>query len=116
MRPEDDPDFMCFWQMYGRVGPRKVAWECWQRARRKAPAEAIIAGLERWVVYWQQPGAAAVKWPQGWLNEERWNDEPPFRLIGLQRPATATASAVAHVAARRAQLRTPPAGQLPGLS
>ena|SRR6478735_7402227 len=93
-RPEDDQEFMRFWQTYGRVGPRKVAWQCWLKAVRKAAPADIIAGLERWVTYWQQPGASAVKWPQGWLNEERWNDDPPTFLCRLQRPATALDHAV----------------------
>lgn len=83
-RPEDDPAFLTFWEMFGRIGPRKVAFECWQKARRKADAETILLGLERWVRYWITPGAASVKWPQGWLNEERWNDEPPTVLRAVQ--------------------------------
>lgn len=94
-RPEDDPEFLMFWTMYGKVGPRSKAWECWRKARRVATADAILEGLERWVEYWQQPGAAAVKWPQGWLNERRWEDDPPEVLLRVQRPAARTGRASA---------------------
>lgn len=113
-RPEDDPDFMLFWELYARTGPRKVAWECWQAARAgtgkhrgygPAPAEVIIAGLEAWAAYWRQPGAAAVKWPQGWLNERRWEDAPPNTTLAIQQPASRSASAMAHLRARAAASR-----------
>jgi hypothetical protein len=108
-RPDDDPEFMLFWQTYGRVGPRKVAWECWRKARRKAEGADIIAGLERWVAYWRTPGASAVKWPQGWLNEERWNDEPPTFLCRQQQRGNGV---LQHLANRYQEARTtslPPA-------
>lgn len=94
-RPEDDADFQTFWEMYGRVGPRSKAWECWLKARKSgASGEDIISGLEKWVAYWKQPGAASVKWPQGWLNDRRWEDEPPTGLLHLQRPTNPRAAAI----------------------
>lgn len=76
--PEETEAFETFWQMYGRVGPRLVAMECWlRRVRDGADPDAILDGLEAWCVYWRSPGAAKVKWPQGWLNERRWLDSPP---------------------------------------
>ena len=74
----DEQDFELFWATYRRIGPKKKAKECWKRARKKASAEEIQHGLEQWMLYWDSPRAASIKWPQGWLNEERWNDEPPW--------------------------------------
>jgi hypothetical protein len=77
-------DFKLFWDSYGHVGPRQVAADRWLKAvRGGANPEDIQRGLERWVEYWQTPGAAKVKWPQGWLNEKRWQDEPPFGVAGV---------------------------------
>lgn len=84
-KPEDSPEFMLFWETYGKVGPRLKAWECWVKARRIASAAEIQAGLEAWCAYWRSPGAANVKWPQGWLNERRWEDDPPTLLREVQR-------------------------------
>lgn len=107
---DSDPDFKVFWQMYGRVGPRLKAWEVWQdvRAGRKrhkpfgpASPQDIINGLERWVTYWRTPGASRVKWPQGWLNDRRWEDDPPSFLAG--RGANGQVLLMSHVRARRAQ-------------
>lgn len=107
---DSDPDFQVFWEMYGKVGPRKVAWEGWHLARTgtgkhkrygPASAQAIIDGLERWVSYWRQPGATRVKWPQGWLTERRWEDEPPDFLAN--RGANGQVMLMSHLRARRAQ-------------
>ena len=85
--PDPTIDFEKFWAIYERTGPKKKARECWNRAITKAPSENILAGLIDWMAYWNTPGAASMKWPQGWLNEERWNDTPP----AVKRP-TATAA------------------------
>jgi hypothetical protein len=70
--------FETFWAMYGKLGPRKVAKAKWDAAMKAGESpEVIINGLEKWVAYWESPGAAKPKWPQGWMTEERWNDTPP---------------------------------------
>ena len=73
-----DDDFELFWSTYRRTGPKKKARECWLKATKKADPGIILAGLIDWMDYWDSPGAASMKWPQGWLNNETWNDEPPF--------------------------------------
>lgn len=83
-----DAEFELFWATYGRIGPKKVARQCWNKALKKASADEIMTGLDRWVEYWQKPGAANVKWPQGWLNEERWTCEPPVIRGNTGRPAS----------------------------
>lgn len=77
VRADDAEAFELFWSAYRRTGSKKKARECWNRAITKASAESILQGLLSWMRYWDTPGAAKMKWPQGWLNEERWNDEPP---------------------------------------
>jgi DNA-binding transcriptional ArsR family regulator len=74
-----DVEFERFWSAYGRVGPKKKARECWLKALKKTGGdpEPILNGVVAWRAYWDTPGAANVKWPQGWLTEERWNDPPP---------------------------------------
>jgi len=88
-----DEEFDLFWQTYGRVGSKKKARECWELAIRKAAPEVIQAGLERWTEYWLSPDAANQKWPQGWLSEERWSDEPPFASKKSVAPKLANSTA-----------------------
>jgi hypothetical protein len=83
-----DASFESFWTLYGKVGPRKKARECFVAAvRRGHDPNVIIFGLDRWVTYWQQPGAAAMKWPQGFLNQEYFLDAPPPINVPTQRKA-----------------------------
>lgn len=73
-----DDWFEQFWVECGRVGPRKKAHECFVSAVKRGHApEVILHGLRRWVRYWNSPGAAAQKWPQGFLNQEYFLDAPP---------------------------------------
>lgn len=103
-RPEDVPAFMQFWEMYGRCGPRKVAWETWcKHVAAGASPDAILEGLARWVAYWLTPGVASVKWPQGWLNERRWEDDPPVAVLSSQRPQSHTDGIMARMRQRAAQ-------------
>jgi hypothetical protein len=77
--------FELFWTTYRRTGSKKVARDCWFRAVKKDAPAVILAGLERWMAYWDSPEATKIKWPQGWLNEERWRDDPPpIRVTGTK--------------------------------
>jgi hypothetical protein len=99
----EDAAFDKFWKTYQRTGPKKVAKECWTKARQKDSAENILAGLMAWVAYWNVPGASQMKWPQGWLNEERWNDVPPSVTTAAPRNATQRSQAVISQARERSQ-------------
>lgn len=69
--------FELFWVAYGRTGSKKDARKAWDKAITKDSAENIQAGLDKWVSYWETPGAASKKWPQGFLNSEYWLSDPP---------------------------------------
>lgn len=73
-----DADFEVFWETYGKIGPRKVARDCWEKAiKRGATAVQLQVALVRWRDYWSKPGASSIKWPQGWLNNDYWANDPP---------------------------------------
>lgn len=97
-RSEDDGAFEVFWGVYGRPGSKQVARKFWNQARKTATASEIQQGLDRWKVYWALPGAAKMKWPQGWLRERRWEATPPPIQL-----STAT-SASSHMDAIRRRL------------
>jgi len=94
--------FESFWTLYGKIGPRKKAHECFVAAvRRGHDPNVIIAGLVRWVEYWDSPGAAAMKWPQGFLNQEYFLDAPPAPRVDVQRKAMPGRSGIEAAIARR---------------
>lgn len=72
-----DTAFEKFWETYRRTGPKKTARASWKVATSKSTPAEIQAGLELWIAYWDTPGATSVKWPQGWLSQERWKGPPP---------------------------------------
>jgi DNA-binding transcriptional ArsR family regulator len=76
-----DEQFERFWALYRKTGPKKVAHRGWEKAiKAGATPDELIEGLQRWMAYWESPGAAKIKWPQGWFTEERWKDSPPVAL------------------------------------
>lgn len=96
--------FEVFWATYGKVGPRKKAHECFMAAiRRGHEPDVIVAGLRRWMAYWNSPGAAAMKWPQGFLNQEYFADEPPAPRVDVQRKAMPGRSGIEAAIARRTE-------------
>ncbi len=73
-------EFAAFWKAYPRKVGKPQARRAYTRARKVAEVEAIAAGLEIWVAYWQARGRSEARFiphPATWLNGERWNDEPP---------------------------------------
>src|SRR5699024_5619800 len=69
---------------------KKTAAAAYDRARERADAATILAGIERYAAYVEQTDVK-VKYMQGWLNADRWTDEnavQPYRN-GFNRPTTA---------------------------
>jgi uncharacterized protein YdaU (DUF1376 family) len=87
-RQEDD-GFEDFWKAYPRKEAKAAARKNWAKAIKKAPASVIIAAAER---YAQRPVESVkfLKFPQGWLTDERWRDEEqetPDRRARFQPPS-----------------------------
>jgi hypothetical protein len=65
-----------FWPKYPKAGraAKQMAKKAWQRARKKASKETILAGLDRYAKMAAADPARPVKYAQGWLTAERWTD------------------------------------------
>ena len=71
--PPDD-GFEAFWNAYPRKEAKAAAKKNWAKAIQKAPASVIIAAAERYAARdFESP--KFIKFPQGWLTDERWKDE-----------------------------------------
>jgi hypothetical protein len=84
-----DDGFEDFWRAYPRKEAKAAARKNWAKAIQKAPASVIIAAAER---YSQRPVESVkfLKFPQGWLTDERWRDEeqaPSDRRARFQPPS-----------------------------
>ena len=67
-------EFEVFWQHYPRRVGKLAAAKAYEKARRLASAEDIVAGIERY----KRTKPAYADWchPATYLNQGRWMDEP----------------------------------------
>lgn len=71
-----DPKFVEFWEIYPSKNGKPNAFTAWQQAlQRGADPDVIIKAAQR---YRDDPqrNPQMTKYPQGWLNDERYNDQP----------------------------------------
>jgi len=72
-----DLEFLRFWDVFPERSGKPAAFKAWLAARaRGADPEHVIAAA---AAYRDDPrrNPDKTKYPQGWLNDERYNDEPP---------------------------------------
>lgn len=73
-RAENDPDFDVFWAEYPRKTAKEAARKAWATARARVGAETILNGLRAAV--WPAE-TQFIPHPSTWLNQGRWDDQPP---------------------------------------
>lgn len=70
-----DEAFDRFWDVAAVKSGKKKAREAFELALKRAPLEAIIAGMIRYRDWTHEHPDHTVKYPQGWLNDDRWTDD-----------------------------------------
>lgn len=75
---DEHPDFAAFWIAYPKRVQRKKASEAFSKAITKTTLPVMLTALEwqRNQPMWLKNGGEYIIYPQGWLNQERWTDEP----------------------------------------
>lgn len=80
MVPEDDPQWLRFWNAYPRRVSKKDARKAWA-SLNPSPAlvDRIIAALAWQVPHfrWEREKWEFAPYPASWLNGAKWEDEPP---------------------------------------
>jgi hypothetical protein len=71
-------EFEQFWAQYPRKVGRLAAKQAYQKARKTASAEQILAGFER---YQSSDDPQYRPHPRTWLSQGRYLDEVPPRLV-----------------------------------
>lgn len=83
-RTEDkDSAFAEFWSAYPKKVGKDKALQAWQKRRPNAELVATILEALRWQSQqegWLKDGGQFVPHPATWLNQGRWQDEPPDPL------------------------------------
>lgn len=70
-----DEGFEEFWSLYPRKTAKGHAVKAWRAARKKAPTEVIMAGLQQQIPGISNSDPKFIPHPATWLNGERWADE-----------------------------------------
>lgn len=98
-----EQSFQEFWGLYPRKKGRKDAFDAWRQvAKTEALARTIIERLKSLLPDFDYSNnLTRIKYPQGWLNGERWTDEPSATPQFNQR-TEATAKAVMRAGQRGA--------------
>ena len=71
--------FERFWTRYPRAAGKPAARKAFKGAVKRSGLEPIQAGFKTWVVFWAENHTPEefIPYPATWLNQERYNDEPP---------------------------------------
>lgn len=70
--------FEDFWTVYPRRVGKPNARKAFARALPKTTVAAMADGLRGWCAWWSARGDPEfIPHPATWLNQERWNDQPP---------------------------------------
>ena len=77
------PTFEEFWNLYPLHKGKRDAERAWNRLSARDKQKALD-GIPPYCVYLEQTGVS-VKYPQGWLNGHRWEDEYEEPAIMHQR-------------------------------
>ncbi|MDN3273361.1 hypothetical protein QWJ07_03840 [Frankia sp. RB7] len=73
----EDVGFELFWEKYPNKVGKPAARSAWNR--KKPFLADAMSGLERWMKSpgWQKDNGQYIPHPSTFINQERWNDEPP---------------------------------------
>ncbi len=83
----DDALFNAFWNAYPKKMSRMKARESFDRLNPDGDlTRQMIDAVNRWKVtdQWQKNGGQFVPYPATWLNQRRWEDEPPEDEISAE--------------------------------
>ena len=80
--PPDDASFEEFWRHYPKKVAKVAARKAYRQARRKASEAELLTGVMRYAAERTEQDDKYTKYPAGWLNAERWKDEPAASSAG----------------------------------
>ena len=73
-------DFDSFWAFYPKKVGKPAAKKAWRGAHLKSEEVPLVAaGLSKWMASWTD--RQFIPYPATWLNQRRWEDEPPKSAI-----------------------------------
>ena len=76
IRAHADEVFESFYARYPRHVDKADARKAWAKLK-DAEYDSVIAGLEKWIPYFNGEEEQFIPHPATWLNKRRWESEPP---------------------------------------
>lgn len=75
-RTHADEAFDLFYSRYPRHVDKADAKKAWSKLK-EADYDSVLAGLEKWIPYFDSEEEQYIPHPATWLNKRRWESEPP---------------------------------------
>ena len=76
IRAHADEAFESFYDRYPRHVDKADARKAWAKLK-DSEYDSVIAGLEKWIPYFNGEEEQFIPHPATWLNKRRWESEPP---------------------------------------
>jgi hypothetical protein len=76
IRAHADEAFESFYARYPRHVDKADARKAWAKLK-DSEYDSVIAGLEKWIPYFNGEEEQFIPHPATWLNKRRWESEPP---------------------------------------
>ena len=70
-------DFDRFWEAYPRKAGKEEARKAFQRVDVPVGVWVDAISVQRKSAQWQKEGGRYIPFPANWLNQRRWEDQPP---------------------------------------
>lgn len=83
---EYTPAFLILWDAYPRKVNKKGAFKAYEKAIKAAEHEVILSGAKDYAAKTAGQEERYIAHLSTWLNQERWNDQPPKKLAPWEKP------------------------------
>ena len=82
VKAQFSPGFDQFWTIYPKKTGKQAAWKSWSKQKCEPLTEVIISAVNRQKTWnsWTKDEGQYIPNPATWLNQGRWEDEPPEQL------------------------------------
>ena len=71
------PGFCSFWLLYPKRVGKGEAFKSWTKGNCEVISEVIVKAVREQTAYLEREGGKFIPLPATWLNQKRWEDEPP---------------------------------------
>lgn len=71
------PGFVLFWKQYPKRVGKGEAEKSWSKSNCESKTEVILDALQKQRDFLMRDGGKFVPNPATWLNQKRWEDDPP---------------------------------------